>query len=52
MVDAIVAAIQTPGVLLLDASSDWYHNRSVVTIAGAPVAVVEGLFQAVKVAAQ
>jgi len=52
VVAAIIAAIQTPGVLLLDASRDWDHNRSVVTIAGAPAAVVEGLFQAVKVAAQ
>jgi glutamate formiminotransferase len=48
---AIVEAIQAPGVLLLDQSSDWDHNRSVVTIAGPPAAVVEGLFAAVKRAA-
>lgn len=52
VVQAIVEAIQTPGVLLLDASSDYDHNRSVVTIAGAPDAVLEGLFCAVKVAAE
>lgn len=52
VVEAIVAAIQAPGVLLLDHSSDWDHNRSVVTIAGSPAAVVEGLFRAVAVAAQ
>lgn len=48
----LVAAIQAPGVLLLDQSSDWDHNRSVVTVAGPPAAVMEGLFAAVKVAAQ
>jgi len=52
VVQAIVEAIQVPGVLLLDSSSDFDHNRSVVTIAGAPAAVVEGLFRAVKVAAE
>ena len=51
VVDAIVAAIQAPGVLLLDRSSDWDHNRSVVTVAGAPQAVVDGVFAAVQVAA-
>ncbi|MEZ4729471.1 MAG: glutamate formimidoyltransferase [Caldilineaceae bacterium] len=49
---AIVRAIQAPGVLLLDQSSDWDHHRSVVTIAGPPQAVLEGLFQAVRVAAE
>lgn len=52
VVAAIVEAIQAPGVLLLDQSSDWDHNRSVVTVAGPPSAVVEGLFRAVTVAAQ
>ncbi|HXF64891.1 MAG TPA: glutamate formimidoyltransferase [Caldilineaceae bacterium] len=51
VVDAIVEAIQAPGVYLLDRSSDWDHNRSVITVAGAPEAVVEGLFRAVRVAA-
>ena len=52
VVQAIVEAIQAPGVLLLDYSSDWDHNRSVVTVAGAPEAVLEGLFRAVRVAAE
>jgi glutamate formiminotransferase len=52
VIAAIVAAIQTPGVLLLDYSSDWDHNRCVVTVAGPPQAVVEGVFCAVRVAGQ
>ena len=52
VVQAIAKAIQVPGVLLLDQSSDHDHNRSVITIAGAPDAVVEGLFRAVQVAAE
>src|SRR5579883_2997442 len=38
---AIVRAMQVEGVHLLDWSLDPDHNRSVVTIAGAPEAVVE-----------
>lgn len=52
VVQAIVDAIQAPGVTLLDYSSDWDHNRSVVTVAGAPAAVLEGVFRAVRVAAE
>lgn len=52
VVARIVEAIQAPGVLLLDASSDADHNRSVITIAGEPAAVVEGLFRAVATAAK
>ncbi|MEX1021422.1 MAG: glutamate formimidoyltransferase [Litorilinea sp.] len=51
VVQAIVEAIQAPGVRLLDASSDWDHNRSVVTVAGPPAAVIDGLLQAIRVAA-
>src|SRR6201996_1522926 len=40
-VQAIVAAMRLDGVRLLDWSMDSDHNRSVVTIAGAPAAVVE-----------
>jgi glutamate formiminotransferase len=40
-VEAIVAAMRVEGVHLLDWSMDADHNRSVVTIAGAPSAVVE-----------
>lgn len=52
VVEAIVNAIQVPGVLLLNQSSDWDHNRTVVTIAGPPSAVVAGLMQAIRVAAE
>jgi len=40
-VEAIVAAMQVEGVRLLDWSMDADHNRSVVTVAGSPGAVVE-----------
>ena len=40
-VEAIVAAMCVEGVSLLDWSMDPDHNRSVVTVAGTPAAVVE-----------
>ncbi|HEY1161316.1 MAG TPA: glutamate formimidoyltransferase [Terracidiphilus sp.] len=40
-VEAIVSAMRVEGVRLLDWSMDADHNRSVVTIAGEPAAVVE-----------
>jgi glutamate formiminotransferase / 5-formyltetrahydrofolate cyclo-ligase len=40
-VEAIVTAMRVEGVRLLDWSMDPDHNRSVVTIAGAPGAVLE-----------
>jgi glutamate formiminotransferase len=40
-VEAIVAAMRVEGVHLLDWTMDEDHNRSVVTIAGTPSAVVE-----------
>ncbi len=52
VVQALVEAIQAPGVLLLDHSSDADHNRSVLTIVGPPQAVLAGILQAVRVAAQ
>jgi glutamate formiminotransferase / 5-formyltetrahydrofolate cyclo-ligase len=45
-VKAIVAAMHVPGVHLLDWSMDADHNRSVVTIAGEPAAVVEAAVRA------
>ncbi|MDE3104907.1 MAG: glutamate formimidoyltransferase [Acidobacteriota bacterium] len=48
----IVAAMRVEGVRLLDWSLDVAHNRSVVTIAGSPTAVVEAAVQAVGAAAQ
>ncbi|HTV82971.1 MAG TPA: glutamate formimidoyltransferase [Acidobacteriaceae bacterium] len=41
VVESIVAAMRVEGVRLLDWSLDADHNRSVVTIAGSPAAVVE-----------
>jgi glutamate formiminotransferase / 5-formyltetrahydrofolate cyclo-ligase len=41
IVEAIIAAMGVDGVSLLDYSRDADHNRSVVTIAGSPAAVVE-----------
>jgi len=40
-VEAIVAAMRVEGAHLLDWSMDADHNRSVVTVAGEPAAVVE-----------
>ena len=45
-VEAIVAAMRIDGVHLLDWSMDADHNRSVVTIAGEPAAVVEAAVRA------
>ena len=45
-VEAIVAAMRVEGVHLLDWSMDADHNRSVVTIAGEPAAVVEAAVRA------
>ena len=50
VVDALVAAVRrTPGVRLLDHSSDPAHNRSVITMAGTPAVLtnaVLALFEA------
>jgi glutamate formiminotransferase len=46
-VEAIVAAMRVEGVRLLDWSMDADHNRSVVTIAGEPSAVVEAAVRGV-----
>lgn len=51
-VAAIVAAMRMEEVRLLDWSMDAAHNRSVVTIAGPPTAVVESAVQGVVKAAQ
>ena len=46
-VEAIVAAMRVEGVRLLDWSMDADHNRSVVTMAGDPAAVVEAAVRGV-----
>lgn len=51
-VNRIVAAMQVEGVRLLDWSLDTAHNRSVVTIAGSPEAVVEAVVRAAGKAAE
>jgi glutamate formiminotransferase / 5-formyltetrahydrofolate cyclo-ligase len=48
----IVGAMQVEGVRLLDWALDAAHNRSVVTIAGPPAAVVESAVRGVGRAAQ
>jgi glutamate formiminotransferase / 5-formyltetrahydrofolate cyclo-ligase len=49
---ALVDAMRVPGVSLLDWSMDSDHNRSVVTIAGPPAAVVEAAVRAAGKAAE
>ena len=51
VLDALAAALQSAGALLLDRTADWDHHRSVFTVAGSPAAVTAGLLAAVRVAA-
>jgi glutamate formiminotransferase len=51
VVDRLAAAVSgTPGVHLLDRTSDASHNRSVLTLAGPPGPVTDALERAVEVA--
>lgn len=52
VIAAIVEAIRSSGVYLLDVSSDADHNRTVVTFAGEPDAVGEGAFRGIESAAR
>jgi glutamate formiminotransferase len=53
VVNRIVQAMkQVPGVQMLDVQSDLDHNRSVVTIIGAPQTVMESAFQGIATAAE
>ena len=52
IIEAIVDAIRTSGVYLLDVSSDSDHNRTVVTFAGEPDTVGEGAFRGIEAAAR
>ena len=53
VIDRIVAAMaQVPGARVLDVQSDVDHNRSVVTLTGAPEAALEAAFQGIASAAQ
>jgi glutamate formiminotransferase / 5-formyltetrahydrofolate cyclo-ligase len=51
-VTQIVASMQVEGVRLLDWSLDTAHNRSVVTIAGSPIGIVEAAARAAGKAAE
>ena len=51
-VKAIVSAMRVEGVRLLDWSMDSDHNRSVVTVAGPPAAVVESAVRGAGMAAE
>jgi glutamate formiminotransferase/formiminotetrahydrofolate cyclodeaminase len=52
VVDAIVAAITSAGVTLLDREMDASHNRCVITFVGAPDAVAEAAFRGAKKASE
>jgi glutamate formiminotransferase / formiminotetrahydrofolate cyclodeaminase len=52
-IDAIVAAMSSvPKVWILDRHSDFYHHRSVITLAGEPEAVAEAALRGVGEAAK
>jgi glutamate formiminotransferase / 5-formyltetrahydrofolate cyclo-ligase len=51
-VEAILGAMATDGVYLLDWTMDADHNRSIVTIAGEPAAVVESAIRGAGKAAE
>ncbi|MDQ6664312.1 MAG: glutamate formimidoyltransferase, partial [Acidobacteriota bacterium] len=48
VVDGIARAIGKAGAVVLDQTSDWDHNRSVVTFAGSPEGVADAAFAAVE----
>ncbi|MCY3710818.1 MAG: glutamate formimidoyltransferase [Caldilineaceae bacterium] len=50
VIDELAAAVRTSGARLLDRTSDPHHNRTVLTVAGPPEQVLQGLFNAVEVA--
>jgi len=50
VVDGIAGAIAAAGAVVLDRTSDWDHNRFVVTFAGSPEAVEDAAFAAVAAA--
>lgn len=50
--DAIVKAMQLPGVFVLDREMDADHNRSVVTLVGSPEPLMEAVLRGVGKAAE
>lgn len=51
-IDALVAAMSASGVVVLDREMDPDHNRSVITLAGDPEAVVEAVLRGIGKAAE
>jgi glutamate formiminotransferase len=51
-VDAIAEAMRMDGVYLLDRQSDADHNRSVITLAGSPEALMEAVLRGIGKAAE
>ncbi len=52
VVDEIAGAIAGGGVKILDREMDTDHNRSVITFAGEPGAVEQGMFRGIRTAAR
>jgi glutamate formiminotransferase/formiminotetrahydrofolate cyclodeaminase len=52
VVEAIIAAISSAGVTVLDYHSDRDHNRTVITYVGTPEAAEEAAFQGIRKAAE
>ena len=52
VVEAIVSAITSAGVTVLDRHSDRDHNRTVITYIGNPAATEEAAFRGIRVAAE
>lgn len=52
VIAALVAAVASVPVALLDVSSDPDHNRTVITFAGEPEPVAEAMFRAARAAAE
>ncbi len=52
VVQAIITAIESAGVTVLDHHSDTDHNRSVITYVGEPKAVEEAAFRGIQKAAE
>lgn len=52
VIQAVVDALRAPGVAVLDVESDPDHNRSVVTLVGEPVAMLDAAFAGIARAAE
>lgn len=50
VIDALAHTVQLSGARLLHRTSDWDHNRTVLTIAGPPQMVLQAMFEAVELA--